>query len=62
MPVAAYAEISGSEIRLRALLASADGRQILRAEAMGLEPATTAHQVVASLKAMGADDILRSLR
>ena len=62
MPVAAYAEISGSEIRLRALLASADGRQILRAEAMGLEPATTAHQVVASLKAMGADDILRTLR
>ncbi len=62
MPVAAYAEISGSKIRLRALLASADGRQILRAEAMGLEPATTAHQVVASLKAMGADDILRTLR
>lgn len=62
MPVAAYAEISGSEIRLRALLASANGRQILRAEASGLEPATTANQVVASLKAMGADDILRSLR
>lgn len=62
MPVAAYAEISGSEIRLRALLASADGRQILRAQASGSEPAITADQVVAALKAMGADDILRSLR
>jgi len=62
MPEAAYAEMSGSEIHLRALLASADGRQILRAEATGLEPTTTANQVVASLKAMGADEILRSLR
>lgn len=62
MPVAAYAEIAGSQIRLRALLASADGQRVLRAEASATEPAMAAGQVVASLMNMGAETILRSLR
>ncbi len=62
MPVAAYAEISGTYIRLRALLASADGQQVLRAEALATEPEIAANEVVASLMDMGAEEILGRLR
>ncbi len=49
-------------ISLRALLASADGRQILRASASGVDPQIVAADAVAQLYAQGAEAVLAALR
>lgn len=62
MPVAAYAVMEGHQLWLRTLLASADGKTIIRAEARGDEPAGVATSAVRQLEAQGARQILNGLR
>jgi hydroxymethylbilane synthase len=61
VPLGAYAEMSRGKIALRALVASADGRRVLRASAEGADPEAVGASVAAALRAQGADDILRDL-
>ena len=63
LPVAAHATLDGSgDILLRALVASADGGQILRASARGADPKNVAADAVAQLYDQGADALLAALR
>ncbi|ANN66427.1 hydroxymethylbilane synthase [Bordetella bronchialis] len=63
VPLAAYATIDGDVLRLRALVASVDGRQVVHAEASG--PAAQAERIGAAaareLLDKGADAILADL-
>ncbi len=60
-PLGAYAYLQEGRIRLSAVLASVDGRRVLRAAAEGDEPAEVGARVVESLKAQGAMEILGAL-
>jgi hydroxymethylbilane synthase len=61
LPLAAYAEMSGGRLHLRALVASADGRRTARADADGTDPERLGGQVAEELRRRGADAILKSL-
>ncbi len=61
LPVAALATPEGDGVYLRSLIASADGRTLLRAEARG-QPAAAAAEVVSTLYEQGAADVLAQLR
>jgi len=61
VPLAAYAERSGEGLRLRALVASLDGRRIARADCEGGDPGELAERAVAQLRRQGADEILSAL-
>ena len=61
VPLGAYAEASGNRLRLRALVASLDGRRIARADCEASDPAAAAAQAVAELRRQGADEILGTL-
>jgi hydroxymethylbilane synthase len=60
LPLAAYAEIAGRQLRLRALVASADGRRVLRCELSG--PAADAQglgeRAAQELRSQGAEQLL----
>jgi hydroxymethylbilane synthase len=60
-PLGAYAELCGDRISLVAVLASVDGRRLLRAEASGSDPGKVGAEVVESLESQGARAILDSL-
>ncbi|MCX8099579.1 MAG: hydroxymethylbilane synthase [Casimicrobiaceae bacterium] len=66
LPLAAYAEWveAPQPLRLRALLASPDGRQLVQAEAFGSPDAPEAlgAEVANRLRAAGADDLIRQIR
>jgi len=61
LPLAAYAELANGRIQLRALVASADGKRIVRAEAAGDDPESLGAAVVEVLRERGATEILASL-
>jgi hydroxymethylbilane synthase len=61
IPLGAYAEQRGDRLRLRALVASLDGRQIARADCEGADPAALGAEVVAELRRQGAAEILSAL-
>ncbi len=63
IPLGAYADISGSTLRLRGLVATADGTRIARAEATGPADAPEALgiQVAERLRERGAAEILAAL-
>jgi hydroxymethylbilane synthase len=61
VPLGAYAQPDGSGLRLRALIASTDGRRIARADCRGADPDRIAAQAVSELERQGAADILSSL-
>ena len=63
VPLGAFAERSAAGLRLRALVASPDGRRIARAEAEGgaADPEALGERVAAQLRAQGAEEILRAL-
>jgi hydroxymethylbilane synthase len=61
LPLGAYAEMQEGRLRLRALVASADGRRVARADATGTDPERLGAEVAERLRALGADDILKSL-
>lgn len=58
-PFAAHAETHAGGMRLRALVASADGARIIRAEDTGEDAVTLGNAVAAALLAQGAEEILR---
>ena len=61
LPVAAYAQLEGENIHLRALLASPDGKRILRSHGHHPDPEQLAKDLVADLMAQGANEILAEL-
>ena len=63
IPLGAFAELQGSRLWLRALVASSDGRRIVRAEALGEadDPEALGRRVADALRAQGADQILSAL-
>jgi len=61
IPLAAYAEAHGARLRLRALVASTDGRRVARAEAEGDDPEILGAKVAGELRQRGADEILSGL-
>jgi len=63
LPLGAYAEFSDGKIKLRALVASEDGRRVLRTEQTGdgSDPETLGRRVAEELRAQGAAAILSSL-
>ncbi len=63
LPLAAYAVASGSEIRLRGLVATPDGRKIVRAELVGSSaaPEKLGEALAADMRGHGADAILEAL-
>ena len=62
LPLAAYAELQEGRIWLRALLASPDGRTLLRAEARRPTVEEVASAVVTDLNALGAAELLARLK
>jgi hydroxymethylbilane synthase len=63
VPLGAYAEALAAELRLRALVASPDGRRMARADESGpaADPEALGARVAALLRARGAIEILQSL-
>jgi hydroxymethylbilane synthase len=63
IPLGAFAEASGGRLRLRALVASRDGRRIARAECEGpaADPGTLGEQAARMLREQGAAEILAAL-
>jgi hydroxymethylbilane synthase len=60
LPLAAYAVRKGSGMLLRALVASGDGRRVLRAQAEGADPDALGAAVADELRRRGAEEILKS--
>jgi hydroxymethylbilane synthase len=58
LPLAAYAVKAGERIALRALVASGDGKRVLRARAEGADPLALGEAVAADLRRQGADEVL----
>ena len=61
LPLAAFAERNENILSLRALVASPDGRKVLRARGEGADPLVLGEGVAADLRRQGADDILEAL-
>lgn len=63
LPLAAYAVASGTQIRLRGLVAKPDGSRVVRAESSGpiSEPESLGATLAGTLRNLGADAILASL-
>ncbi len=63
LPLAAYAVASGTELRLRGLVAKPDGSQVVRAESNGpiTAPEELGEKLAARLRTLGADAILAAL-
>ena len=63
IPLGAFAELQGTRLRLRALVASPDGRRIARAEALGevASPEALGSRIADALRVQGADGILAAL-
>jgi hydroxymethylbilane synthase len=60
LPLGAYAEPKGAALLLRGLVASADGRRVLRAQAEGADPEALGAAVASDLRRQGADEILKA--
>ena len=63
IPLGAYAELSGGTLRLRALVASPDGKRIARADEAGstADPVALGLRAAEVLRRQGAEEILSSL-
>ena len=62
LPLGAYAEMHEGKLDLTALVASEDGRRVLRARAAGSDPEDVGAQAARSLRDQGADAVLGALR
>lgn len=64
IPLAAFAERAGTQLRLRALVASLDGRRVARAECVGdaARPEALGGRAAGLLRGQGAEEILAGLR
>lgn len=61
VPVAAYAVVSEQGVSLQGLVASLDGRQVLRCQAQGGDPIDVGREAAAQALAMGAGDLLAKI-
>lgn len=61
LPLAAWATVGATGVRLRALLAATDGGELLRADATAPTPEGAAAECVAQLHAAGAETLLARL-
>ena len=61
LPLGAYALVRGGRVSLSALIASADGRRVLRASIEGSDPEKVGAAAAQALRDQGADAILQSL-
>jgi len=63
LPIAAYAVVSGQELRLEALVASPDGSQIVRDSLSGFanDPEELGQSLATKLRASGAESLLNEL-
>jgi len=64
LPLGAFAQLAGEEIRLRGLVAAPDGSRIVRADARGpmREPEQVGERLAQSLLARGAEAILAAIQ
>lgn len=64
IPLAAFATVSGDAMRLRAMVATPDGKRIATADAQGSAnaPEALGRSIADALRAQGADDILAACR
>ena len=62
LPLGAYAEMRDGRLDLTALVASQDGRQVLRTRAAGSDPEEVDAQAARSLRDQGADAVLGALK
>jgi len=62
LPVAALAQEDGAMLHLRGLVASPDGRELLRAEASGAEAQALGEKVARALLAQGAQKIMDEVK
>lgn len=64
IPLAAFAQPEGGQLKLRALVASRDGRRIARADCTGsaVDPEALGAQAAQALRAQGAEEILAGLQ
>jgi hydroxymethylbilane synthase len=62
VPLGAYAELSQERLALRALVASPDGRRVLRASAEGDDPEAVGKGAAEALRSQGADQVLRGVQ
>jgi len=64
IPLAAFATVDGADMRLRAMVATPDGKRIAAAESAGAAagPDALGKQIAQALQAQGADDILAACR
>ena len=60
VPIGAYAQLEGSSIHLRAIVASPDGKRVIRDSTCGEEPIALGHELGRRLLAAGAREILAS--
>jgi hydroxymethylbilane synthase len=60
LPLGAYAELEGARLRLRTLIASADGRRVLRTDGTGeaSDPEGLGNRAAEELRRRGAEGIL----
>ena len=61
LPLGAFAAIRNGEIQLRALVASPDGRRVVRTAHNGTDPEAVGAAAAKALRAQGADAILQSV-
>jgi hydroxymethylbilane synthase len=62
LPLAAYAVMNAGTLHLTALVASADGRRVVRAKSQGKDPEDVGGAAAQALKDQGAEAILQSSR
>lgn len=64
IPLAAFGTVDGTMLRLRAMVATPDGKRIATADASGAAdaPDILGHDIAQALQAQGADDILAACR
>jgi hydroxymethylbilane synthase len=63
IPLGAYAELAGGQLRLRALVAAPDGRRVARVDCAGTpsDPEALGAQAAEQLRAQGAGEILAAI-
>jgi hydroxymethylbilane synthase len=62
VPLAAYAESAQGKVSIKALVASTDGRRVLRASAEGENPESVGAAAARALREQGAEEILRAVQ
>ncbi len=58
LPIAALGQWEDTRIRLQALVASEDGKEVIRGESLGTDPDDVAGQVMDQLRGQGVDSLL----